>query len=265
MCRHAAYAGPGVGVHELVFGLPHDLEHQAYQARELLTGSVCADGYGVAWYGEGRAAPARFVDPHPVWSDVNLRSFGPAVRSGMVLAWIRNATVAGGNHPANTQPFTDEASGMAFAHNGLLEGFKDGWLDWFLDDELPAERRKCIKGDTDSEHIFQALLGRREREQGEPLAATVQGLVKDLVQQGRALERQVQLNLLVADGQHLVATRCGDTERQNSLYLLVDGDEFPDGLVVASEPLYDDPAWEPVEPNTVVSLQVGAPPVRLTV
>ncbi len=267
MCRHAGYVGPGIAISELTHDLPHSLERQSYAARELLTGTVCADGFGVAWFVDGHRVPARYANVAPIWSDRNLPSFGPLTRSANAIAWIRNATVAGGNSDANTQPFVDEGTGIAFTHNGFLDDFAATWRAWFTTEMIPPSRHAHLRGDTDSEHIFHALLHRVEEEPEGPaaLATAVQGLLRDIRVRARDNGTIAQLNLLVTDGTRLVASRCGQDERQNSLYLLVDGDEFPDGAVVASEPLYDDPLWVPVETDSVVVLQAGAPPVRLTI
>ncbi|MDX6645547.1 MAG: hypothetical protein QOK40_1274, partial [Miltoncostaeaceae bacterium] len=49
-----------------------------------------------------------------------------------------------------------------------------------------------------------------------------------------------------------VASRAAAGGAADSLYLLADGRRFPDGTVVASEPLDDDPGWEPVPEGRIV-------------
>lgn len=277
MCRHVAAVGPGVRLTELLWDLPHGLLQQATGARELLSGTVCADGFGVGWYDlDSRPEPARYANPAPIWSDANLPSFGPVVRSRLVVGAVRNATVPGQNTVANCAPF---ASGRhLFSLNGHLEGFDARWKDGALREWTSPARRALVRGTTDAEHLFQAFLSlldaHAEREgareatgprAGAALANAVQELCRNVLAHAREARLAAQLNLLVADGHRVVATRAGASPTQNSLYLLQDGEEFPGSVVVASEPLYDDPSWEAVPPDTLLVLEPGAPPVRLKV
>ncbi len=242
MCRHAAYIGPGIAPSELLSELDHGLEHQAYRPRELLTGSVCADGYGFGWFAD---VPARYAFSGPVWSDSNLHTLAPNVRGHAVMAAVRNATIAGDNTQSNCSPFLQD--GILFSHNGLLEDLPS-WTEGL-----------AVNGTTDSHWIFQEVLARRKEA---PLSQAVQETCRALLDQAGG--RSTQLNLLACDGDQMVATRAGNGPN-NSLYLLEDGEEFPDAWVVASEPLYDDPLWQPVEENTMVVLQAGAPRVSLRI
>lgn len=269
MCRHAAYIGPGIALSEILRDLPHSLYHQSFEARELLTGVVCADGYGVAWYDPDSGADAvRYACASPIWSDRNLATMLGRIRSGTVMAAVRNATVAGANIEANCAPFSDGP--LSFSHNGFLEDFDTLWRDDLLA-RLAADDRRRLRGATDSEVIFQLVrAAARERAGSEALVSATQEVCRDLLATADALADEAgrdrvgaHLNLLVSDGQQVVATRLGNGDAQNSLYLLEDGDEFPDGWVVASEPLYDDPEWQVVGPDTVLVLRAGAPPVRL--
>lgn len=260
MCRHAAYVGPGIALTELMLDLDHCLRHQAYAARELLTGVVCADGYGITWYApDVRSEPARYASVLPIWNDGNLRQFGPVVRSGTVMGAVRNATVEGSISVENCAPFV--AGRLCLSLNGYLGGFDDAWAQHMEEAWLGNEARRAVLGTTDAEHILHMIAARMDV----GLATAVQSTVRDLVDHAQNNGLEAQLNLLVSDGDQVVATRAGNLERQNSLYLLRDGDEFPGGQVVASEPLYDDPLWEPVDRDQVVVLRAGSPPVRLRV
>ncbi len=264
MCRHAAYVGPGISLDELILPTSHGLLRQSYAARELLSGVVCADGYGIAWYDpDTRAKPGRYVSLMPVWADTNLPSFGPLVRSPLVLALVRNATTAGTTTEPNSHPFVDGR--YAFCHNGFLEHFDTSWRQHMLENWISPERRLLLRGTTDSEYLFQCLLTILDALPREPgsLALAVQSLLRTVIEHARAAGLEAQLNFLVSDGNQVVATRAASRERQNSLYLVLDGDGFPEGSVVASEPLDDDPRWEPVASDSLVVLTAGAPPVRL--
>lgn len=263
MCRHAAYVGPGIALTELMRDLPHSLHHQSYQPRELLTGVVCADGYGVGWYDpDTRPEPARYVNALPIWSDPNLPGFGPLVRSGLVLGAIRNATVEGTTDTVNCAPFADGR--WLWSLNGFLGDFDTTWRESVLERIAPGRRSK-VRGVTDAEFLFQAFLTRLEQEPDAEAPTVLQALCRELRGEADQNGTVAYLSLLASDGQAVYATRCSNQPEQNSLYHLQDGDEFPGAHVVASEPLYDDPGWQPVDEDTLLMLQEGAPPVRMRI
>ncbi len=73
-----------------------------------------------------------------------------------------------------------------------------------------------------------------------PMAAA--GLVTDLLADGEA-----KLNLLLSDGRAIVATTW-----QNSLFSLVDAGLAEGGVLLASEPLDEDPAWTRVPDGSLI-------------
>lgn len=259
MCRHAAYIGPGIALTELTWDLEHSLRHQSYQARELLTGVVCADGHGITWYApDVRTEPARYASERPIWNDTVLPAFGPVVQSGCIMAAVRNATLPGGVREANCAPFV--AGRLTGSLNGYVDEWEAQWAplvrEWAREAPGPGPR-----GDTDGEWFLHAIQARLEV----GLATAVQSVLRDAVEHARQTGTKAQLNLLVSDGEQVVASRAGSGSPQNSLYHLQDGEEFPGAHVVASEPLYDDPEWQPVPEDSVLVLRAGAPPVRLAV
>lgn len=74
----------------LVFSGEHSLYEQSFAPRGLLSGSVNADGYGVAWYTKER--PARIAGARPIWYDDELPTTLAAIESEHVVAALRNAT-----------------------------------------------------------------------------------------------------------------------------------------------------------------------------
>lgn len=263
MCRHAAYTGPGIAATEILRDLDHSLHHQSYRPRELLTGVVCADGFGFGWYDPDRQEAGRYATGAPIWADPNLDTMAPSIRSSMLLAAVRNGTLASANSPADAAPF---CSGRhLWSLNGSLEAFGDHWREGPLRDWTSARRRQAIAGHTDGEHLFAAWLSRLD-EDPSPAGGVqaLQGLLRDVLHEARQTGLEASLNILAADGRYIYATRTGTSPTQASLYVLHDGQEFPGAWVVASEPLYDDPLWEVVAPDTVLALSSGAPPVRLS-
>lgn len=260
MCRHAAYLGPAVAIDLLTHRFDHGLEHQSYAPRELLTGVVCADGFGVGWHETSvQPEPARYANPMPIWSDASFPSMAALVQSSSIMAAVRNASVAGTSIAANCAPFQDGK--YLFSLNGFLDDF-DAWMPFF-EDHMDSARRTRVKGNTDAEWLFQMILAAKDT--GASLLEAVQQTLRQVADHGRTLGQTAQLNVLVGDGDQVVASRYGNQPKSNSLYMLRDAADIPDGILVASEPLMDDPEWEPVADFTVVVLQAGAPPVRMAI
>lgn len=263
MCRHAAYVGPAIPLTYLLWDGAHSLRFQARNPRELLLGTTCADGFGVAWYQTERSeAAARYANPLPLWSDNNVPGFGAVVASEMQIAAVRDATVQGTNTEANCHPFTDGAH--SFSHNGYLEDFQGSWKEHVLE-WISPERRHRIRGSTDSEHLFQAILTEADQLSGrESLVLAVQTLLRRTLELAYQLQKKCQLNVLIANGQVCIATREGNQPAANSLYVLLDGGETPGGIVVASEPLHEGD-WQAVPEGQLLVAQTGAPLVRMNV
>ena len=95
MCRHLAYLGPPVSLAELVLDPPHSLLRQSYAPNDMRGGgTVNADGFGLGWYPPGRrdGQVRRYRRSVPMWTDASLPDMAGGVRSGAVLAAVRNAT-----------------------------------------------------------------------------------------------------------------------------------------------------------------------------
>ena len=67
----------------------------------------------------------------------------------------------------------------------------------------------------------------------------------------------VRFNFLLTDGSSIYATACGD-----SLFVLEGGSRVPGGVVVASEPFDDDPAWRPVPELSAVQVIRRTDPIE---
>lgn len=263
MCRILAYSGPILPLRRLISDPPHSLVAQSYSPREMSSGVVNADGFGFAWYDEaeeaeppdrsGAADTAPYLYRHilPIWSDPNLASLGRYVRSGLILGYIRSATPGQALDMSNTQPFVHGRH--SFVHNGFMSGFRkpEGRglhraLRAALDDDFYA----AIHGATDSEHLFAWLL-QHVRAAGD-LAAGVDAALTALVPLTDGLA--VTLNFALSDGRRTVAVRHALGTEPPSLYLLTGHAAFPGATVVASEPLFDDPAWTACPPATLLTL-----------
>ncbi|MFC4560779.1 ergothioneine biosynthesis protein EgtC [Nocardiopsis mangrovi] len=232
MCRHLAYLGAPVGLHDLLFGPPHALHVQSYAPREQAHGTVNADGFGVGWYDPGHAAPLRYRRAMPIWGDSSFADAARVIRSGCVVAAVRDATPGFGADESCAQPFRGDT--WLFSHNGAVAD--DGALADRLTTPLPAGVLDA-RTPVDSAPLFAHAM--RLWRKGEPLGSALAAVVREArdCSAGR-------YNLLAADGERLAATASGDT-----FYTL----RRPGGVWIASEPLDDDPAWQRVPDGHLVT------------
>lgn len=261
MCRILGAVGPARPLDQLLYDPPCSLEHQAHAPRYQDLGRINADGWGVAWYDplvDGGHRPARYRTATPMWADQRFRDIAPFIRSGHVVAAVRNASPGSPVEESGSSPFI--AGRHAFTHNGFVSGFR-GRLGVELRTGLSAARAEGILGAADSEVVFAMVLDQLDL--GVPMAEALVAVIDRLheVTDGK-------FNFLLSDGHTLVATREG-----NSLFTLerparpdpaatspaatdaVDP-EPADAVqrIVASEPHDDDPAWCEVPDHAVVTV-----------
>jgi gamma-glutamyl hercynylcysteine S-oxide hydrolase len=129
------------------------------------------------------------------------------------------------------------AGRLLFSLNGFVDGFRGG-LGVELQRRVTPARAAGILGAADSEVLFALLLDRLDA--GEPPTDALAGLVTAL-----AAEAGGRLNLLLADGEQVWATRWG-----NSLFV-ADG-PASGAAVVASEPLDRTGSWREVPEKSLV-------------
>lgn len=243
MCRLVAYLGEPAPLDEIVLAPPHSLRRQSFAARELLRGTVCADGFGVGWYTEGDPEPALYRRECPIWADPDLGGVLRVTRSGCMVASVRNATPDVGHvGAAAVQPFAQGR--YLFSHNGFVASFTDRARE--LRSLLPDDLYVAHRGGGDSETLFMILLA-HVREAGGDL---VEGTAAALAHVAH-LAPGSALNVVVTDGRVLVASRFrADDGEADSLYSARTGG----GFVIASEPLDDTPAWTSVDSGTIAVL-----------
>jgi glutamine amidotransferase len=64
-------------------------------------------------------------------------------------------------------------------------------------------------------------------------------------------------NMMLAGPTEWVGTRFAQETEPHTLYHLDHGRRWPDGVLVASEPLDDDPGWEPVPPGSLIRIDAS--------
>jgi glutamine amidotransferase len=238
MCRHIAYLGPPRTLGSLLHDPQRSLEVQSWRPAFQREGAMNADGWGVGWWDVAvRPEPARYRTASPMWTDGSFRSVAHVVQAEAMLAAVRSATPPSPIVDTGNAPF---ASGpWLFSLNGFVTAFRAG-IGEQLRRSLTVERAAGIEGSADTEVLFALVLDQLDA------GATPADALAHVTATVLALT-EGKLNLLLGDGQAITATACG-----NSLFTLRDSGLAADGVLVASEPLDDDPAWERVPDGSVV-------------
>ncbi len=253
MCRLSAYVGPEIRLDRILLAPSHGLLNQALHPRELRFARFNADGYGFGWY-DGDDKPATYVSAQPIWSDPNLAPLATSLCANVWLAHVRAATLpqSGGWH--NNQPFRDD--NLLFVHNGFLDDF--GPVKRCIREFLDPQIDDGITASTDSAYVFALLrhLLADDADLGiDEALVEVVGLLDDWIGTRRML-----LNLAVTDGDRIYAIRHARNAECPSLYVTEDDEAFPDGQLLASEPMTDSEYWQPVSEHHLLILDPEHPP-----
>ena len=243
MCRHLAYLGPPATLRSVLLDPPHGLQRQSWAPRRQRHGTMNADGFGIGWYAEGDPVPARYRRAIPIWGDPSLPDLARVIRSGAVLAAVRNATpgMAAGEQAA--APFASDQ--WLFSHNGVLEG----WPDSAAAHAPSARTLLSLEAMVDSAFLWQLVL---EWLQAGAAMDTALAAVITAIEAGGGSGR---FNFLLTDGRSIAATAWGDT-----IWYRRSGAS----VVVASEPGDDQPGWTEVQDRhslTATPSQVSVRPL----
>ncbi len=223
MCRHLAYLGPARSLGDLLLEPEHGLLRQSYAPRRQRNGLMNADGWGVGFYAAARPdQPARWRSNRPLWADASFASVAPVISAPCVLAAVRSATAGMPGDETAAAPF--QSGRWLLSHNGSV--------DRALLGPHPAAESVC-----DSAQLAAHLFESGPERAGQFVAAL-----------GHR-DPAARLNLLLTDGQRILATRWNDT-----LSVL----RTDDSVVVASEPYDDDPRWADVPDHHLVSATADA-------
>ena len=271
MCRFLTYSGEPVLLHDLLYRPAHSLVHQSCASRER-DDPLNPDGFGVGWYvPEISPYPAVFRSVLPAWSSANLRSLSLLTRSGQIFAHVRAASEGLGVSEVNCHPFS--AGPFLWMHNGTVAGYAEfrEWARHYLSQAAFSQ----VLGTTDSEILFGLFLDMWDQA-GSP--STTEGLLDafrktvqftiDILRE-LSVKKASTLNLALTDGKTTIAcrivTESGDPAR--TLYCArgvrlgsgAEGSRFErardaGSVLIASEPLFEDPAWEPVPEGSIVAV-----------
>jgi ergothioneine biosynthesis protein EgtC len=238
MCRLLAYQGIPQSLDRLIAQPEHSLIVQSYQPREMTAGVINADGFGIGWYDHDWARhnePFIYKHTQPIWTDTNLPDLSRYVETGCMLSYVRSATPGQGVSLNNCQPFRDGK--LLFIHNGFIDNFRTG-LYKQIRDKLHQHIYQAIDGTTDSEHIFALFSNLLHTHPELPLEIALQQtlhLLRDLVETDRTT---ISANIVISDGDCLIASRFAHRATVPSLYWIKDSLDYPDSVILASEPIF---------------------------
>jgi len=283
MCRLMAYKGTPIIVDHLLYQPKNSLINQSFNAKEIEE-PLNGDGFGIGWYvPEVANEPVTFVSVNPAWSNRNLRNLAPKIKTECLIAHVRAASV-GEVSESNCHPF--QYKNMLMAHNGGIEEF--GKIKRHLRSPLSDELYNWIKGQTDSEHIFASLLNHLKSHHDTITPETVVDSFEHTFRHIKHLmtkydiREPAYLNMVVTDGNFMVATRYVSDDKEEPLtlyhsegsrYVVEDGvtrleapKDDDQAVLVVSEKLSDDKDWTMIPSNHFViveqSLNVRVKPIK---
>lgn len=277
MCRFTLYLGEPLLLASLLYAPKNSLVHQSLHSPIHKPPAPCGkvekipvhgDGFGVAWYAPGvTPEPAVFRCVTPAWNTENLKHLTRVTRSPAILAHVRAASEGLAVSEANCHPFV--AGRLSFAHNGYLAEFPR--VRRRIADRLGETSYAGIQGCTDSEYLFALFRERYGARAGPPgsekLGATLAALVEEVT--GILTELEVEdtsyLNMAVTDGEHAAVCRVTTGPPDEALTLhactgkrysvesgdcqLAGSDEGAGAVLISSEALCADSAWQTIPPN----------------
>lgn len=256
MCRLAAYLGPAISLNQLLIKPSHSLYRQSWQPKEMQEAVCNVDGFGFGWLTPTDQI-TRYTNTCPIWHDSNLTALSISLFSRYWLANVRSATINLQINQADIQPFM--AGQLLFTHNGYINNF-DSQIRTHFHRILQPSIQTDIRGNTDSEYIF-ALL----RQQLTEVPDLAQAMLKVLATlQQICAEEKMLLNLIIADNNKFYLLRHAINGDCPSLYYTIAEDDFPNSILIASEPMTESNVWQPVPPHSYAVISDNQQPLFIS-
>ena len=238
------------------------------------------DGSGIGWFDDaGRPSVAK--RPLAAYEDREFATEAKTLTSRTFVAHVRFAS-GGGLRTANTHPF--ERDGRLFAHNGVIGDISA------LERELGEDGMRGVDGDTDSERWF-ALITLKIAAAGGDVADGVAAATDWIAANLPLLSANF---VMIEDGElwalrypdvhelHVLERRAGGagtaseplrhTSSTGQIRAASDELAHRPAVVVATEPMDDDPSWSELQPcellhvgpdlDVSVTTIVDAPPAH---
>ncbi|HIK14590.1 MAG TPA: ergothioneine biosynthesis protein EgtC [Leptolyngbyaceae cyanobacterium M33_DOE_097] len=251
MCRLLGYLGKPIQLEHLIYKPDHSLIVQSYQPKEMTSGLLNADGFGVGWYhAHHQVEPYTYKNTLPIWNDINLPSLSRYVESGCILASVRSATPGLPVDLSNCQPF--QSGSILGIHNGFVSNFRQT-LYRPLRNRLSDKTYKTIIGNTDSEHIFALFLNELEKLPNSSLTTALHNTIDTLCELAHNQSVDFSANIIISNGNQLVASRFANRDPVPTLYWLQTSSFFSEALLVASEPIFEGD-WQPLPSHSILTV-----------
>lgn len=237
MCRLLGYVGAPISLDTLLYQPSHSLIAQSYQPQEMNVALLNADGFGVGWYRTSpQIEPFIYRNTVPIWNDVNLPQLSRYIESNCILGYVRSATIGQEISLSNCQPFRKDE--ILIAHNGFIHNFRET-LYRPLRELLSDELYQWLQGSTDSEHIGALVLNQWETQPDLSWDKALRQALVKMNELAQAKNTHFSANMMMSTGKELIASRYANCENIPSLYWIKDAPNFPDSVIVASEPLFE--------------------------
>ena len=254
MCRLLGYLGKPIQLDRLLYQPEHSLIVQSYQPKEMTAGLLNADGFGLGWYGQDKQSYL-YKNILPIWNDINLPHLSRYIESGCWLSYVRSATPPLAVDLSNCQPFSQQ--NLLFIHNGFINHFRTT-LYRPIRELLSDQCYQFIHGTTDSEHIFALIINELQKSPHLSLFKAVEKAIAILTDLAQQKHTYFSANLIMSDGQQIVACRYANRQPVPSLYWLENDRGYPDGIIIASEPLFEG-NWQAFEANKILQFNYPMP------
>ncbi len=251
MCRLIAYIGSKIKLDTLLYKPEHSLITQSYQPQEMTAGVLNADGFGLGWYhSEKQDLPYTYKHTLPIWSDINLHQLARYIESNCFLGYVRSATPGLPVDLVNCQPFSD--NNLMFIHNGYIDKFRHT-LYRPIRNLLNDYTYQAIHGTTDSEHIFALIINQLQNEPDCSLETALRNSLQHLMTLANKHQTYFSANIVLSDGDRLIASRFANRQPQPTLYWLQDDPMYPNGVILASEPMFEG-KWHSFPKNSLITI-----------
>ncbi|WP_227517354.1 ergothioneine biosynthesis protein EgtC [Parathermosynechococcus lividus] len=255
MCRLYAYMGRKTSLAYALVDAPHSLLVQSYHPREMTSGLLNADGFGVGWYHTRQdLLPYLYRQVMPMWHDVNfLEHLSRFIDAPCFLANVRSATVGQPVQITNTQPF--RWGRWLGVHNGFIDNFRQT-LYRPMRDRLSDICYNIVEGSTDSEHIFALFCNELVLNPQLSPVMVLRQTLQIIFSLAQAARTSVSAAIILTDGMYVLAGRCARSVPPPTLYWSQDAEK----LQVASEPLDQENQWYPLPENKLLLMSLQSEP-----
>lgn len=265
MCRILGYVGPAISLDQLVLEPEHSMLVQSYKPKELDNAILNGDGFGLGWHGIGNGSSAdAFVYRNilPMWNDRSLPDLCRYIRAENFVVNLRSATNKMPVDLSNCQPFkwVNGQHSLLFVHNGFIENFFDT-LQRPIRQKLCDAAYRSIQGLTDSEHMFALFVHHLETQPDIEPEEALRQTISLLADMANAANVRIAANIILSirhtDNQsanhRLISLRYDNQQIAPSLYWLKEPHNFPNSLLVSSEPLFQG-NWQSHPQSKLISI-----------